>query len=777
MSDLIHSPASVGTITTRHDLLQKRVESMIGTPGYFGTIISQSGLGKTFCAAHLYNLLLRNEVHDDQIVFYECIETDNGNVALEKLEALVDAHLRPTKGAAIKAFISGGVGKNLLAFGTGILKDFAEKYNLKNTTDAVTEALGTTLVDISSKQTAGNRLGERLIKLRNSISRSGQRYFIVIDAVEKMADPGLRFLTELSKRPHSNVRCLIFVDNGWTGSLQLKELKASLQTGHMPAIGELHGLSSREIKSWFQSIHQKELSDEDANRVFVDSDSGQPSIIKAWLTTGSDDIGRVVDHSRAAWGKIMLKVDALPAASHKVLSILACAYPQDLALHNVEMVASIAGPDLMNAVAGLRAVGDLIKETPEGIKCASRNLADCMKNNIGDQSVKYCRGLLLDSAFGNDGKHKALPPKIMENLSSSLLAANNNDPSAIETVLNSVESSLEGGAFRLAETILSSIESLPNNAVANWSDSNRVHQARLRADLAGQFGEYEQAIDWARRGLAANPNAIQSISLQLSIGDKLLQLGKHQAAKASFRDVRIAAKNLDDAEQYIIALVRTVKALFDIEKYGSCIRLMMFIEKKAATIAISDKTRCLYNRWLARVFARSESLWPEAIFHAQSALEIAKRMNQGRQIGNCRFVLGEVNRYQGLFNEALLEYKMSLDYARNSGNKDLEIYSSIGIALTYAGLSDWPSFDLSLDDLKSCMTVSASIEELYIHLLISINDFHKNNLIGSGDIMAHVESLRKHSKDSLADWLLNINSTSGPMIQNLSERNWKLFVL
>jgi tetratricopeptide (TPR) repeat protein len=254
-------------------------------------------------------------------------------------------------------------------------------------------------------------------------------------------------------------------------------------------------------------------------------------------------------------------------------------------------------------------------------------------------------------------------------------------------------------------------------------------------------------------------------------------LGKYRDAYYHFKRARECAFTANDTENFVIAVIQAVKVLSDISRYKSCAKILAGLAKSLPSIRVSDKTKCLAYRWIARIYVLDSDYRLEALKFAQEALTIAQRMGKERYIGNCQFVIGEVNRRLGNQSSANNAYNKALKAARISGNKDLEVYSLLGIALLSAQAGG-TVFSGNLAALRQSLEYQAPIENLYLDVLETLNTLRNDTSKDPTRLDYLISQLEASRKFGLARSLKEIkNLSNNGWDQSITAFNWNNFVL
>jgi hypothetical protein len=69
------------------------------------------------------------------------------------------------------------------------------------------------------------------------------------------------------------------------------------------------------------------------------------------------------------------------------------------------------------------------------------------------------------------------------------------------------------------------------------------------------------------------------------------------------------------------------------------------------------------------------------------------------------------------YDKAIDAHARSLSSSQSDGNKDLEVYSLLGLCLSFGATGKWPAFHARLAELQACLSYEAPVERAYAEVL------------------------------------------------------------
>lgn len=700
-------------------LLIERANRLRAGGGRIGVIHGPSGVGKTAFAHHLVGAL--NDDTDIEAIYYE-LELPTGPAEpFMFLHGKIYDEVKPRGFAALRNGLNDNPASKLCKLGWAGVKDLVAKFggDAKNTTDALAQVVSDSVVLVPPNQLR-DQIGEsnfsKLVDALNSAAiSSSKKYVLVLDGVERASESCIGLLSGMLKRLPKNI-CIQLVINSEEAAWRRDDFvrfKAHLQYHHLDDICELPSLNANEIKEWVYRASGHDIPLELAEGA-RDASDGRPILLKPWVDTGSGDLEKIVAQSGRLNGFYDELYNACDDNEKSIARLLAVVFPYPLMPDWLVSATNCDSHQVSGAIEKLRDKG-FVEEFVYGYRCKHYLIARFLIDIMGEVTLRSCKNHLFNVFV-------KVPTGVVDVSRLTALTADTVTIDAgnegLEALLTYIRSLVKHGASADALMRITVLDDLINSW-GNIPDQKQVEVELLRAEVFEQQGRYENVIETVTSACQLDINQEQINKLHFLMGVSYFRLNQYGNAVKVLKRVR---KDSDENQQVVIwskSIVRIFGVLMDINKWDMALQCShILLEKVLPKLQNSSDgnilAECHVLRTAARVYAPYDS--EKATDLVTQALNIAHEIESDRVFGNCYFALGEVLRHAGKLDVAMSSYKKALKIGRDTGCKDLAVYSLLGMTVIELVTKNRTSFNALVGDLDEAIDYRAPVESANLSL-------------------------------------------------------------
>ncbi|MDI9639544.1 tetratricopeptide repeat protein [Geitlerinema splendidum] len=193
-------------------------------------------------------------------------------------------------------------------------------------------------------------------------------------------------------------------------------------------------------------------------------------------------------------------------------------------------------------------------------------------------------------------------------------------------------------------------------------------------------GHYEDALQQLFQLKRNNIPSDFIAEITLMHGKILVRINQYQDAILKLKLAGNLYQNNGNLDGQIKANKEINTILRDVGRYKKAVSLALVLVRRADKDNLSLLIRASCYRGLARSLAFFPKRITQAINTAQQALDIAKAENSIPAIGNAHLAFGEVYRHSKRCDEAIEHYRLAIDIAEKTANRDSFLWSALGLA-------------------------------------------------------------------------------------------------
>lgn len=702
----------IGRTETVHEYLKAlRSES-----GYIGLIHGDSGVGKTELSVEIERQLTLNHNLECSALRFEIQEANTAEEPFIKLYEAIYRDVKPSTLKQIRAHININPLIKVAKILTSVFRDVADSHagGLKNTSNTIADIVTESTEAISTqklKSIVGDSNYSTLITaLNGAASRTNKKYILILDGLEQASERSITFIDSFINRLHKNIRILMLInseDEAYTRK-DVRNLKKTLQRHHLCNIKELQGLTPENIIKWKKELTGIDISLETAQKLHRLS-HGRPLLLQACIESSDAELANEPNPS-ILYGYYDNNFNNLEGEVKNITNLLSVAFPHIISIEILTKASGLSKSRLYSAINDLKE-SRFATDSPNGYQCKHKLIADFLIKKMGEAALNDIKNQLLDATDNTLNQ-----PNMNSNDSfKAHLITSQSGQAGVEFLLSYTKELLQNGSYQKANAKIDTINSLLKDGVA-INDMQRTEYFLLHADLLGQYGEYEESLTCLDNTDHLHTSYQQLATILLSKAEKQFRLNRYQSAiHCASKARKIAAKHGDE-KTFVKAIIRLAGISMDTNKQGISNLIKNILIDKVMPSIDSDSIKSHILRISARIEAPSDSR--KAITLANSALKLAESTKSERDIGNCIFAIGESLRHANQTLESINAYNESLLIAKDTGNKDLEIYSLLGLVILALSDENLEMFNENLSLLQEAIDYNAPVEKLNLELFI-----------------------------------------------------------
>lgn len=743
-------------IIGREKFAQTIVSDILSQSRYIGVINGVSGVGKTETAKVISKHFETNVTLLHDVTYFELKEAQTAEEPWIKLYRKICEAEKPRAFQAFRNSLNKEPIKKILRLVKGFLKDIVQKKagELSNTSDALNEIINESVADISSDELL-KRVGESnysiLINvLEKILSVSKSKHILILDNFESAPETGLTlFKSVLSKIPN-NLKILILINPEKIDPDRedFKILRNKLQYEYTDSIYNLSGLTPADIQQWVYRKHNIRLPNKFAIQASEEYD-GRPLFLKYWIENSNFKINTFSPAGPRLYGYLDQHFNKLSDKAKDIVRLLATIFPYSLSPDILQSTSGLTSGEFTSAMEILLD-GRKFAENygTKCFRCCHSIMATFIKDKMGETITDQYR-YRLNQALSRSGIYNTNPDRLMLAMKADLIT-NEDGFEGIQYLLDFTENQLLRGESIYARVQLKKLAFL----LKSQPSADKYERAKyyyLESELAKETGNYQESLKNIEKAFQLEPPKTLSIKLFLVQGEVYYRLNKYSSAKSSLKNARKLSILLRNYSHLAKGVIRTASVAMDCCKLNHAFKIGVILEQKILPNVTDNVTISHILRSLARI--QAPQCVKKSQINAVEAVRIAKTINSDRVLGNCLYALGDSLRHQEKYKEAVLTYEKALQKAAITGNKDLEIYSMLGIIVSKASINDKLAFTNYLKKLNIAINYEAPVEKLYLRLF---------------NTLEKIVDLRSIDNNELADLRLKFT---------LYQRKWAIFLI
>ena len=632
---------------------------------------------------------------------------------------------------------------------------------MQHTASALSEVALASAGMVSGKRLRDEIQGSNFTKLSARLdaacSKSSRTYVLVLDGLERASEAAINCLEGMARNLPENVRVLTILNSEHPDFQRsdIRRFRHWLQSENPDCIVELAGLSPENIAEWKKEVSGIDISAAVADEACEKSE-GRPLMLRPWVESQDEDLSLITDQAPRFFGYYQERLMALSPEAQFIGKLLAVVYPHSLSIDVLKKASESSLSAVSAATEGLREAR-FCEHTGDGFRCSHSLISEYLNSNMHNEIIRKLKGKLLSAIGGMENRGWRLSRGSNRDALKADLITYEAGEDGAQFLMRHIRHLLDIGAYSQAGQKVASIDSMLGQGL-KLSDSDRAKIELLRAEYLNQIGSYDKASSALQSIASFKISDNLRAKLYLELGESFFYLNRYSLAVNNLKTARAYAEKSGDVKTCARSIIRLSSITMDLGKWYSAFKVASVLEKKVLPQVLhaeEKKTECHILRTLARVYAPSDSDKAKGL--VERAHKIAVDIGSDRILGNCLFAKGEVLRHAGQLEDSEESYQRSLEVGYQTGNKDLAIYSLMGIVVLAMIKGDSAKLSRYASELDSAIDYVAPVEKANAELFVAV----KNSLEGGEVSHSSWQSLQQQFQALRRKWQLDlINSIS-----------------
>ncbi|MGE0621470.1 MAG: AAA family ATPase [Pseudomonadales bacterium] len=573
------------------------------------------------------------------------------------------------------------------------------------------------------------------------LSQNCKPRVVLVDNLEMAPEPMLRFLQSAIKQIPSKVSFILSINDESKQVERCSDLMEYIQLHHTDSVYAVRGLTPRDIIDWKRAKTGIEISEQQAAQAFARTD-GRPLFLEPWIESHQTDYPHETDPAARLALTYEPRIEALSANGLRLVRALAVCYPHGLSM---ELLCGATDLDQDGVLDEQRGPARFfIEGRPNEFKVKHELIASYVKSHSGENVTRIFQSRVLSELEADAPIRHDDPTHALVSLK-QVLTTSDQGLEGFQFLLDGVDSALRSGAYLHAETLV-------ERAATTTTEASSERKLSLRkARLLSNRGRYAESLQCLETVAPTSESSLFQCEYYYQCGLNYFRLNDYTHAVRAFSAARKAAKRVNATDQELRACVRIVGILSDVGHYSLARGVIANLLERTSQPSsnVSTATRCQVLRWSSRIHA-ALGQYDVALERAESAVAIADSMMMERN--SSEFAKAEVLRQSGQLRLAESLYRNLAKSGRDTGNKDMELYSQIGLALTALELRDSALFDEVLSETKTLVSENHPVESVYVESF----DLLRRKANGDSILPREIDALEAAFKSHRRRWALRI---------------------